>query len=261
MRTSAFFANLNDKDLVDAGSKIFKNSSLEVDSLFSEIDVALSKDGDKMLFELRFRKTGKTASYNVTCRKYDESQNKSAKAGLPKVKDQQRFGPPPIPGEVELISRYDQRGSYEKTATYSFRFMTHDVEISRNNWDILFEARDDFKDHFVVNTVTDDDSFIFSLESGGGGCQSVNRCEVESKLQYAKQETGKGLQASPNFRQANVVNAQCYLVVSQDRSGRIEAIFEAKDWVKSQTVKIHRLEVISQDETRRAPRPTNCGGN
>ena len=64
--------------------------------------------------------------------------------------------------DVMMISRYNY-GSYETTATYSFRKMTHDVNLTRNNWDVLFEAREDFKDYFRANTVTDDQSSIYDL--------------------------------------------------------------------------------------------------
>lgn len=127
--------------------------------------------------------------------------------------------------EVTMISRYNF-GSYETTATYSFRKMTHDVGLTRNNWDILFEARGDFQDYFETNTVTDDRSTILDLGT---------QCDISAQaLQGDQNQLGR----------ANVVEGHCYLALVSDRDGSATVIFKVKKHVKSFAVVLSDINVL-----------------
>lgn len=136
--------------------------------------------------------------------------------------------------DVMLMSRYGGVGSYETTATYSFRKMTHDVNLTRNNWDILLEAREDFKaDYFETETVTDDRSRIYDL---GDNCDPF-------LINLSK--------APPASSRANVVQGHCYLVIGQDSDGSVVATFKVKTHVKSLLTILSDVKVLSKTEIRR----------
>jgi hypothetical protein len=243
-RTSAFFTNLTFKQLAKPEDGRSDYANLETDLLNDDREARLVGDEKTGSWQLNLHstKTGKTDKLRLACHVNDRQTKDSGQPVKPKK--ELPAGPPAIPSEVELKSRYDGVGDYETTATYSFRFMTHDMDITRNNWDLLFEARKDFKeDALEVNTVTDDDSFIWALESGKNGCEKVDPCEIEKKRLLAKEKTGtstRGREASS----ADVKNGQCYLVVSQDSDGSVTAMFEAKDHVKAISMKIHKIKVL-----------------
>ena len=64
------------------------------------------------------------------------------------------------------------RGKTTQSATYSFRHKTRDdVSLTYNNWEILFEAREDFEqDVFKVDTIVGDYSYIYHL---GQSCDAT----------------------------------------------------------------------------------------
>lgn len=246
MRKSVSFQNaqLNDLESPEEGNTF--DGQLEVDSLNEDRTIRIEALGSQGFnFILASRKSGKTTTLNLQC---------SKRLGVPRPpppskverKTSLPVGPPPVPHEVELKSRYDDVGTYEETATYSFRFMSHDVELTRNNWDLLFEARKDFgDDRFEVNTVTDDDSFIFDIKSAEGKCESADPCEIAKNLQFAKDNSGQKNARAGEGRTVPVAKGHCYLVASQDRDGSINALFEVKDHVKSTSAVIHKIKVLN----------------
>lgn len=133
--------------------------------------------------------------------------------------------------DVLMTSRYGY-GTYETTATYSFRKMSHDVKLTRNNWDILFEAREDFADYFEVNTVTDDRSNIYDMG---------NICDPSLV------DLGK---IGPSSR-AEVVLGHCYLIDGRDSDGRVLATFRVTEHVKSVATRISEIKVLGKSEYRR----------
>ena len=243
-RLSSFFPNIDFPRLAKMTENESANASLEADLLNEDREIRLVGAKTHWQMILFSSKTGKTDKLRLTCH-VSSQQAKPIEKRQPIVpKKQIQPGPPSIPEEVEMKSRYDGVGDYESTATYSFRFMTHDVEITRNNWDLLFEARKDFKqDHFSVNTVVDDESFIWALKSGETGCEKVDPCEIEKQRLFAKENPSKSKQNS-ELAKADVKNGQCYLVVSKDGDGEITALFEVKDPVKAISTKIHKIKVL-----------------
>ncbi|WP_413942699.1 hypothetical protein [Bdellovibrio sp. HCB-162] len=145
---------------------------------------------------------------------------------------------------VELISRYN--GGNYVTATYSFKYMTRDnVELTRNNWEILFEAREDFADHFRVNTVVDDFSFIFDL--GEKSCKEINSKYPDEKatrplvwLAY----TDVDPYDLPPTREALVKENHCYLSYNNDSEGTVVTLFHVKSHVKSKSVVLDEIDVL-----------------
>lgn len=248
MRSSAFFYGLSVRDL-RPGAEIVNQSSvsLRVDSQASDVELALiTKDGALMMNVLH-RKTNKDLTLTMNCRIPEEYRPvmPSKEPPQPEKRVELPPGPPKIPESVLMISRYGGLGDYETTATYNFRYMTHDTKITRNNWDMIFEARSDFaKDMFQANTVTDDDSFIFTLKSGSKGCKAVNPCEIEQGLKLSEEKTGRRKNAINEFDRAEVSVGQCYLLVSQDSSGEINVTFEVKEHVKSASVSIGEIKII-----------------
>lgn len=60
-------------------------------------------------------------------------------------------------GQVD-IAAWDGTDAGYSQACYSFQFASHDVELTKNDWDILY-----YGDVFFVNTVVDDSSSIVDL--------------------------------------------------------------------------------------------------
>ncbi len=257
LRISAFFRRVKLTDLENPEEYQTFDGSLDVDSLNEDREVRIEADKDKRLsLTLSSRKTGKNTTIKLEC---------SRRLGMPPIQPPEKVeritnipvGPPATPSEVEMKSRYDGVGTYETTATYNFRFMTHDFQVTRNNWDILFEARKDMRDdYFDVNTVTDDDSFIFELKSGEGKCELADPCEIANNLRYAKENSGQKNTRQGEHRNANVARGRCYLVSSQDRDGSIIVTFEVKEHTKAISTIIHKIKVLPAAPKCESPNPT-----
>lgn len=55
------------------------------------------------------------------------------------------------------LSSYTNPDNYASSA-YSFEFASQDVDVTNNDWDVVYQAN-----RFMVNTITDDASFIVDL--------------------------------------------------------------------------------------------------
>lgn len=151
---------------------------------------------------------------------------------------------PQAPKEVTLISRYTG-GTYE-TATYSFKHLSQDVELTRNNWEILFEAPEDLKDYFQVNMVVDDNSFIYDL--GKRSCLDIQSeypgDRKKRPLVWLAYSDADPSDLEP-MQTVQVQEGHCYLTYNNDEDGRVVALFHVKSHVKSKTVTIDEIEVLN----------------
>ena len=152
--------------------------------------------------------------------------------------------------EVTLTSRYT--GGDYITATYSFRHLTRDnVNKTFNNWELLFEAREDFADHFDVNTVVDDNSFIYDL--GKRNCKDI-KSSVPSDRKSRPMVWLAYSDASPNdlepTKSALVKKGHCYLTYNSDEDGRVIALFHVKDHKVNKSVTIDQIEVLDDVRVR-----------
>ncbi len=149
-----------------------------------------------------------------------------------------------LSSDVTLVSRYT--GGDYVSASYSFRHLSQDVELTRNNWEVLFEGREDFEDYFQVNTVVDDNSFIYDL--GQKSCADI-------KSSYPGDRKSRPLvwlaysDASPSdlvpTSKAKVQVGHCYLTYNNDEDGRVVALFHVKSHEKSRTVTLDEIEVLN----------------
>ncbi len=146
--------------------------------------------------------------------------------------------------DVTLVSRYT--GGDYVSASYSFRYLSQDVKLSRNNWEVLFEARPDFEDFFQVNTVVDDNSFIYDL--GERSCNDIKSSYPEDRkkrpmvwLAYSDASPSKRLPT----RSAKVQIGHCYLTYNNDEIGRVVSLFHVKAHNKSMSVTIDEIEVLN----------------
>lgn len=148
--------------------------------------------------------------------------------------------------EVTLESRYTI-GDYT-TATYSFMHLTRDnVNLTKNNWEILFEARRDFNDYFSVNTVVDDNSFIYDL--GKRSCKSIkstySRGRNRRPLVWLAYSDADPSDLTPKKR-VEVKTGHCYLAYNNDEDGRVVSLFNVKDHKENETVTINEIEVLNR---------------
>lgn len=245
LRTAVFFDRLRLIQLEARKSQQDFTSQLAVDSLAEDRVVKLTLNGEVMALALIDLKREKTSAFQVSCDRrqgyMDPDPGRVERSPVNPLPINP--APPSIPDRVQLKSRYDGHGDYESTATYSFRFMTHDVKVSRNNWDILFEARSGLaKDYFTVNTVTDDDSFIYDLKVG---CEKADPCEIFRNQLDAKSRTGKESSPYPdNHRRADLEKGHCYQVVSQDSDGSIAAMFEVSEHENGVSAVIDHIKIL-----------------
>ena len=147
--------------------------------------------------------------------------------------------------EVNLISRYIPDGSYN-TATYSFKHMSQDINVTKNNNEILFEARADFEDYFETNTVVDDASYIFDL--GEKSCNDIKSSYPEDRKKRPLAWLGYS-DASPGHQKnanstAKVITGHCYLAYNNDEDGRVVTLFHVKNHIKGQSVTLNEIEVL-----------------
>ena len=147
--------------------------------------------------------------------------------------------------DVTLISRYT--GGTYTTATYSFRHLSQDVNVTRNNMEILFEGREDFtEDYFGVNMVVDDHSFIYDL--GKRSCASIQSSTPDLRksrpLVWLAYSDADPSQLTAVTR-VNVNVGHCYLAYNNDEDGRVVTLFNVKSHVKSKSVTIHEIEVLN----------------
>ena len=129
--------------------------------------------------------------------------------------------------EVTLTSRYT--GGNFSTASYSFKFSSQDINVTKNNMEILFEGREDSKDYFSVSMAVDDDSLIYDL--GESSCKEIKTTNP-SKLNPAIT--------------AEVKMGHCYLTVNNDESGRTVTLFRVVEHNKSHSVRINEIEVLEK---------------
>lgn len=147
--------------------------------------------------------------------------------------------------EIVLVSRYNG-GSYEETATYSFRCMTHDKNLAFNYWDILFEG--DFRfnygsgqDTFRVNTTSESDSYIYDLGPGNCGqidASAINRVVIRRLTR----------ERSDNIP---VIQGHCYLVDGQTGAGSAVALFQVKHHIPGAVAILSQVNVLSRSSTGR----------
>lgn len=149
---------------------------------------------------------------------------------------------------VTLTSRSVPGGQY-LDATYSFIYKNKgDVELTRNNWDILYEAVAGGEDYFNVETVVDDFSFIWDL--GQRSCESI-----KSQSNYTKEEDPIGWlayseidpsQMKEHKSQQSVKADHCYLIYDNDYDGRVIAMFRVLDHTPGKSVTIGEIFVFDR---------------
>lgn len=147
-------------------------------------------------------------------------------------------------GSVTLVSRYTG-GDYH-TAAYSFRWMTQDENTTRNNYEILFEGREDLADTFEVNMVVDDNSLIYDL--GERSCQNIKSTYPEERQRRPLVWLGYS-EVSPDdltpAKSALVKQGHCYLSYNNDEDGRVVTLFHVKSHEKSKSVTLDEIEVLN----------------
>jgi hypothetical protein len=151
---------------------------------------------------------------------------------------------PVAPKEVTLTSR-STGGNYQ-TATYSFRHMSQDIQVTRNNMEILFEGRADYQnDYFQVSMVVDDNSFIYDL--GAKSCADIKSTYPNDRESRQIVWLG-GSDASPlknvGTKTAPVMVGHCYLAYNNDEDGRVVTLFHVEKAVKNHSVTINEIEVL-----------------
>ena len=147
---------------------------------------------------------------------------------------------------IRLQSRYTSGGSYN-SATYSFRHLTRDdKELTRNNWELLFEGRSDFKDYFEVTMVVDDHSFIYDL--GKRNCRQLRPGPNQKKdgealaWLYGSEIAPSNL--SPHVKRALVKVGHCYLTYNVDNRARVIALFNVSKHIENQAVWLENIQVL-----------------
>lgn len=127
--------------------------------------------------------------------------------------------------KTTLVSRYT--GGTFSTASFSFRHSSHDLELTKNNMEIIFEGREDSQDFFAVNLAVDDNSVIYDL--GETSCKKVKASAA-----------AKAIPATSVL----VKQGHCYLTINKDNSGRIKTLFRVAKHTKSVSVKIDEIKVL-----------------
>jgi hypothetical protein len=152
------------------------------------------------------------------------------------------------PSRVTLYSRYN--GGDYVTAAYSFRYMSQDFQKTQNNWEILFEAREDFTDYFRVNTVTDDRSYIYDLGERNcadmrGSISMIARPLVINAAYVSRTATfGNVTDNVP------VIEGHCYFSDNEDRDGQVQTLFHVASHIKSKSVVIDQIQLLGLTSTR-----------
>ena len=145
--------------------------------------------------------------------------------------------------DVKLTSRYTD-GDYV-SASFSFRYLSQDVQLTKNNWEILFEAREDFADYFQVNTVVDDNSYIYDL--GEKSCNDIYSSYPAERMSRPLVWLAYSDADPSNLngtRTAKVQVGHCYLTYNNDSDGRVVALFHVKSHEKNKTVMLNEIEVL-----------------
>jgi hypothetical protein len=147
--------------------------------------------------------------------------------------------------DATLTSRYT--GGTFATASYSFKTSSQDIEITKNNMEVLFEAREDFKDFFSVSMAVDDISVIYDL--GDTSCKEINstkpQLRTKKPLEWLASSDANPANLFPTLI-AEVKKGHCYLTVNKDDSGRVVALFHVADHNKSFSVRINEIEVLEK---------------
>ncbi|MFZ4402492.1 MAG: hypothetical protein ACOYOK_00180 [Pseudobdellovibrionaceae bacterium] len=149
--------------------------------------------------------------------------------------------------EITLISRFT--GGDYVSASYSFRFLSQDVKLTKNKPDILFEAGEDFEDYFRVNLVIGDSSVIYDL--GKKSCSDIKSTHADERVKlpvsWLAYSEAAPLKLSPATT-AKVHKGHCYLSFNNDYNSRLTTLFHVKNHQKSKTVTIDEIEVIDKWE-------------
>lgn len=146
---------------------------------------------------------------------------------------------------VELIGRHT--GGDYVTATYSFKHKTRDnVDLTKNNWEILFEARDDFKDYFETEMVVDDMSFIVDL--GKIQCSDLETNDNKYKNPYLWLKNVLGYNHAFSKSSRAIVNeGHCYFVASTDSDNRVFGLFYVEKHIEDKSVVLGQVETLKVD--------------
>lgn len=243
MRTSMFLSSYKIEELLNNQQVLNSSADLIMDKVIENRSISLLREegSPEINFAIVDSMSGKKLEYTMTCSRGAESSQQLQDQIISEIE----VGPPKIPESVEMISRYTG-GSYEETATYSFRYMSHDIEVTKNNWDLLFEARSDFADRFDVNTVTNDDSYIFNLTKlGAKSCLDVDPCLLKNKRNEVKNlRTHQSEDYKYRVASEEVVVDHCYFVSSKDTDGEIDFVFRVDEHVENSSVNIDQIQVI-----------------
>jgi hypothetical protein len=141
-------------------------------------------------------------------------------------------------GRASLES-YTNDSNYAASA-YSFEFASQDATLTHNEWDVVYQ-----EDTFVVNTVTDDKSFIVDLGP-------IALKDVPATLTLAAYPTGE-------WGDHDAIEAQlnhAYYVRTVNNSGRLVAAFQVSELEPGRKVNIEWIRSTDPDTMIV---PTACG--
>ena len=153
---------------------------------------------------------------------------------------------PTVPSEVVLFSR-EYKGW--DTSKFSFHHMSMDTEATRNNREIYFSGGTyglpaDAIGELMVNTVTDDDSYI--ADFGVYNCQAFAKSLEPMTMRQLR------AYASTFGKDKVVVRAEhCYLSVNRDSRGEIATVFRVSEGIRGKIMLIDQITVLQDTITER----------
>lgn len=230
LRMSMFMPGLERDHLLEGKTKSWYSGKLRTESLAKENFVALAIDGlsGKMTVESGSQKS----NFQMKCNSFREDPPKPIAPPTPSSFDGK---------DIEFISA-ENGGSYEATAAYSFRKQTHDVNLTRNNWDLLFIGfKDRDYDVFESRMVTDDQSHVIPLSSGQNGCDGVTICDQQAIIRMIQDPR---FASGTEMSRYQVVVKQCYLLVVKDTEGSLNVMFEVAENKRGVSAKINKIKPV-----------------
>lgn len=166
---------------------------------------------------------------------------------------------------VELITRYNQEGSYSKGA-YNFFYESQDEEKTGNGFDVQFEDRSDFAGYFNSVMVTDQVGSIIDL--GLISCKDIPN-SYEQKGEYpGVNHGGYPYKEDRKFRpmfwleysdawmslqkgsssKANVFEGHCYLLQRINSDYLVTVLFHVNKYIKGRSVILDEIELFNKQK-------------
>lgn len=140
-------------------------------------------------------------------------------------------------------------------ASYSFYYGTHDVNVTHNDYDILFESNE-----IYMNSVVDNISGAVDLgrincsdirnnyETGGSGYPTKEDRKNHPMFWFEYSQAMETLQRSPLLSNFKPVEGHCYAMIKTTSKRKVIVVFHVNKFTPNKSLELNEIEVFNRSK-------------